>query len=222
MTKNIFWSFVISMNNEISFKSRIRIVSPKRFEKLSHKIFHRNGEFVSYYNLDTPFGYKDFQPYRVNMNEGFTLGVRSCTAAIVTAKNKAASLFMHLFNSKTNIRALDKIKKFFVGDSCILVGSKKICPHSKKLFNCIESIASKAGLPMTKMKDLNIRLEAHVAYKAKDDTLFLCVQDIINHKNYARTIKDLKLAFKEFKVSEKYEIIPINPVKEFIENFFNL
>ena len=49
-------------------------------------------------DLDTPFGYKDFQPYRVNMNEGFTLGVRSCTAGIVTAKNKVAPLFMHLFN----------------------------------------------------------------------------------------------------------------------------
>ncbi len=71
--------------DKISFKSNIRIVSPKRFEKFSRKIFQNNGEFIDCYNLDTCFGRIDYQAYRTRVKTGFTKGARSCTVALIVA-----------------------------------------------------------------------------------------------------------------------------------------
>ena len=75
------------MDNNVSFKSNIRIVSPKRFDMLSLKFYQKNTEFIYQYNLDSCFGGIDYQAYRTQMKMGFTKGVRSCTAGLIVAND---------------------------------------------------------------------------------------------------------------------------------------
>ena len=208
--------------NDISFKSNIRIVSPKRFEKVSQKIFHNNGELINCYDLDTCLGGIDFQAYRTKMKAGFTKGVRSCTCGLIVAKDKKTSSFFHLFNSIENILHLNKIKNLFNGNNSILIGGKEVCPESAKLFNNVNNIAEKSKLPTTIMYNLANRFEADVAYLSNKDTLYLCVKDIFEPNNYVKNIEDLKLVFKELKISEKDNIIPLNQIKEFFENLLDM
>ena len=207
--------------NDVSFTSRIKIVSPKRFEKITANMYKRDAEYIGSYDLDTCFGGIDFQAYRTKMKEGFTSGVRSCTSALIVAKDKQSSSFMHLFNSISNIQNLNKVKNLFNGNNCILIGGKKACTNSKELFNAVETIAEKSEMPTTIMSDMASAFEANIAYSTKKDTLFLCVKDIFKPENYAKTEKDLKLIFKKFKLSKEDSIIPFNPVKETFENLFN-
>ena len=208
--------------NDISFKSNIRIVSPNRFEKISQYIFRNNGELIGCYDLDTCFRGIDFQAYRTKMKAGFTKGVRSCTCGLIVAKDKKTSSFFHLFNSIENILHLNKIKNLFDGNNCILIGGKEVCSDSAELFNNINNIAEKSKLPTTIMYNLANRFEADIAYLSSKDTIYLCVKDIFNPKNYAKNIEDLKLVFKEFKISEKDNIIPLNQMKEFFENLLDI
>ena len=208
--------------NEISFKSNIRIVSPKRFEKISQNIFRNNGELISCYNLDTCYGGIDFQAYRTMMKAGFTKGVRSCTSGLIVSKDKKTSSFFHVFNSIENILHLNKIKNLFDGNNCILIGGKEVCPESAELFNEVNSIAKKTKLPTTIMYNLANTFEANIAYLSNKDTLYLCVKDIFKQNNYAKNIKDLKLVFKEFQISEKDNIIPLNRMKELLENLLDI
>ena len=208
--------------NDVSFTSRIRIVSPKRFDKIAANMYLRDAEYISQYNLDTCFGGIDFQAFRTRMKEGFTSGVRSCTSALVVAKDRQSSSFMHLFNSVSNIKNLGKVKNLFNGNNCILIGGKKACTNSKELFNAVETIAEKSEMPTTIMSDMAAAFEADVAYSAKKDTMFLCVKDIFKPENYAKTKKDLKLIFKKFKLSKEDSIIPFNPIKEKFENLLNI
>ena len=218
---NYFMSFIHSMN-DISFKSNIRIVSPNRFEKISHYIYRNNGELIGCYDLDTCFRGIDFQAYRTKMKAGFTKGVRSCTCGLIVAKDKKTSSFFHLFNSIENILHLNKIKNLFDGNNCILIGGKEVCSDSAELFNNVNNIAEKSKLPTTIMYNLANRFEADIAYLSSKDTIYLCVKDIFNPKNYAKNIEDLKLVFKEFKISEKDNIIPLNQMKEFFENLLDI
>ncbi|MBQ4077743.1 hypothetical protein IJD15_00985, partial [bacterium] len=104
----------------------------------------------------------------------------------------------------------------------ILIGGKEVCPESAKLFNNVNNIAEKSKLPTTIMYNLANRFEANIAYLSSKDTIYLCVKDIFNPKNYAKNIEDLKLVFKEFKISEKDNIIPLNQMKEFFENLLDI
>lgn len=204
--------------NNVAFKSNIKIVSPKRFEKISHKLFAKNAELIDIYEFNNALG----DPYRTNMTSGFTNRVRSCTAGLVASKDKKAPLFMHLFNNETSIKYLDRIKNFFHGTNCILIGSKKCSPHSTQVFDAVENIAVQSQLPVTKMKGLSPRFEADIAYNSKNDTMFLCVKDAFNHNSYAETEDDLRLLFDEVQVSEKDKIFPLKSSKEFFKNMFNL
>lgn len=210
------------MDNNVSFKSNIRIVSPKRFDILSLKFYQKNAEFIYQYNLDSCFGGIDYQAYRTQMKMGFTKGVRSCTAGLIVANDKKSSSFFHLFNSVENILNLNKIKKIFNGNNCILIGGKEACPDSIELFNEINNNAKKSQLPTTLMCNLANAFEADIAYSSKKDTLYLCVKNIFNKQKYAKNQKDLKLLFKQFEISPKDKIISQNPVKEFFENLFIL
>lgn len=207
--------------DNVSFTSKIRIVSPKRFDKIAANMYLRDAEYISQYNLDTCFGGIDFQAFRTKMKEGFTDGVRSCTSALVVAKDKKTSSFMHIFNSISNIKNLNKVRNLFNGNNCILIGGKKACTKSTELFNAVETIAEKSKMPTTVMSNMASAFEANVAYTIKNDTMYLCVKDIFKPENYAKTVKDLKLIFKKFKLSKEDSIIPFNPIKETFENLFN-
>jgi len=208
--------------NDISFKSNIRIVSPKRFAKISQNIFRNNGELINCYDLDPCFGGIDFQAYRTKMKEGFTKGVRSCTCGLIVSDDKKSSSFFHLFNSIENILNLNKIENLFNGNNCILIGGKEVCPESAELFNIVNNVAKKSKLPTTVMYNLANTFEADIAYLSSKDTLYLCVKDIFKQNNYVKNIKDLKLVFKEFKISEKDNIKPLNQIKEFFEKLLNI
>ena len=208
------------MSNNISFKSNIRLVSPRYFEKISEKINSQKGEFIDCYDL-IPFLNKiDYLAFRTNMEKGSTEGVLSCTAGVVARKGENCSLFMHLFNSKENIKNLKIIKKFFSGTNCILIGSKKELPYSKKLFSLIEKQAKKANLPITKMQGLSPSYEANLAYISNEDTLFVCIKDSNISRNYAKNKNDLKKLFDKLLISKNDKIIDVNRFREFIEGFF--
>ncbi len=192
----------VSNTNNLTFQSKIRIVSPQFFQYKSMKMWKNpNCKLIDVWDIIPRYEMKDFPGYRTNMDLGFTYGVRTCTAGVVVNQGKPASLFMHLLNSSANLKHMSFIKDYFKGTNAILVGSKDNFSYSIQVFNKLKNYTLNNGIPFTIMRRLAREWQANLAYVSKEDTLYLCVNNIIENTRYVKNMKQLQETFKEIEIS---------------------
>lgn len=191
-----------SKSSTITFKSNIKIVSPKFFQQQTRKMFRNpECEIIGNFDIIPSILQKDFYAYRKDLALGFTQRVRTCTAGVIANKGQNASLFMHILNSKENKKSLDILTDGFHGTNAILIGSKNGFSYSNDIFDKLKRYAKNKNLPVTILKGLATNWEANLAYIAKEDTLYLSVNKITNKSEYVNSIKKLKEVFKKVEIS---------------------
>lgn len=207
----------IENNSSLTFQSNIKFVSPRFYKYKTGEMFkQKNCEIIGNWEILPKTDKKDFYAYRTNMNLGFTNRVRTCTAGIVANKGNNASLFMHVLNSSDNLNYGNLLKKYFQGTNAILIGSKNGFTHSPQVFEKLQKFALNNHLPLTVMKGLNKIWEANLAYCSDEDTLYLCVNNIINPSEYINKPPKLKKVFRKVQISPKDNVEYLSRFQELL------
>lgn len=195
----------VNKTDNLNFGTNIKVVSPRFYKFKTNDMFsNKNCKFIDYWEIKPCDEYikNGLYAYRNNVESGFTNNIRSCTAGIISNKKEKASLFFHIFNSEKNLQDLEILKKFFKGNNAILVGSKENVPFSTEIFEELKNSAIKNNLPLTILQLLKKRLEANLAYDSHKDTLFMCVNDVLDKHQYVESMDELKEAFKTVNISD--------------------
>lgn len=213
-------------NIGVSFKSTIRVVSPECFDIVCDKMKNSS----KYENIDnwdivpelinsTDNKYANaWQGFRINLDKGYTKGVRSCVAGVAPRFGRKASLFWHIENTRNNKENLHFLEEHFKkASNCILVGSKSRYDYSALIFNKLKNTILNNKIPITVMQDLENEWEAHLAYFSRGDVLYLAINKIRGDQNdYVKNLEELKSKFKLFAISKKDKLEFLNK-----ENFLN-
>ena len=207
MAKKYFSSFKNSMNinpiKNLNFKSNIYVVTPKDYENLTDEM-SKNPEYKNIYNF--LIGKKDdefikFRAYRTNSNLISTEDVRSCTLLHCINKGNCAPLTLHAYDSKENLENLPRLEPYVKGTNAFIMGSKSEYEFSSLIFDTCEKMINKEKIPVTIFKDLDKYWQASMAYISKTDSIFVCISEIMNPRNFVKNMEELIKIFKTVKLS---------------------
>lgn len=192
----------VNNQNNLAFKTNIRVVSPNRFRYVVDELY-KKGPLEQIVQFDIVPAIKNpvFKAFLTKINNVYTKHIRTCTGVLVANKGKEASLFGHFYNSQENVRNSKKLEEYIFGTNAILIGSKRWFMDSAEVFNAFNEKIKKRNIPRTIMKSLNINYEANMAYTAENDELILCVKNAFNPKEYVHDMADLKKVFGRVKIS---------------------
>ena len=162
--------------DNISFKSRIKLVQTEDFVKLTQ---NKNMKSVNY-----PWTIKE----SVKAPNALTTDIYDCTALGIVSKDDNNVLLMHISPNDTDYKKINKIEAFIskkinlLSDNLtgFIIGSKKNninSPTSTKMFDKLASILDKYNIPYTKFKGGNY--SNNIAYSSKDDT-WLVANDVVD------------------------------------------
>ena len=162
--------------NNISFKSRIKLVQTEDFVKLTQ---NKNMKSVNY-----PWTIKE----SVKAPNALTTDIYDCTALGIVSKDDNNVLLMHISPNGTDYKKINKIETFIskkinlLSDNLtgFIIGSKKNninSPTSTKMFDKLAGILDKYNIPYTKFKGGNYF--NNIAYSSKDDT-WLVANDVVD------------------------------------------
>lgn len=222
----------ITKQNNISFSSKIIIIPRKEFKKVCLYLIEQNKTFENISNFDIvpqlPINLKNIKKidnsgFRKNVELGITEEIKNCTAGICTKENQNAPFFWHIDSTSRNVKNLPLLTKNLSGDSAIVVGSKDKVINSTFVFNKIVEDLKNKNIPTTIMQGLSSWWETHLAYLAKEDTLYMSVNDIRTPSICVNSFKDLKKIFDKVEISPNDKLIfskkiLTNPEKK---NFFS-
>ena len=186
--------------DNISFKSRIKLVQTEDFARLTQ---NKNMKSVNY-----PWTIKE----SVKAPNALTTDIYDCTALGIVSKDDNNVLLMHISPNGTDYKKINKIETFIsqkinlLSDNLtgFIIGSKKNninSPTSTKMFDKLASILDKYNIPYTKFKGGNY--SNNIAYSSKDDT-WLVANDVVDlSKNvYNKNKKQiLNFMFDEIKTA---------------------
>ena len=215
-------------NSPISFKSKIVFVSTKTYKTICKKL-EKTNVCKNIKNWDVcPHSFEEFWlgedywcGWRRNVINGYTRGVKTCTAGLCVDKSKPAPLFWHIENTEINHKQVNKLKPFLAGTSAIIVGSKPDFNYSRAIFEKFKRFTKKNNLPTTFFQELKYSWQANLAYTAKDDTLYLNINNIDNPQKHVRSLKDLYNTFLKVKISPRDNLEFPNKIKDFLLRFKN-
>lgn len=162
--------------DNISFKSRIKLVQTEDFVKLTQ---NKNMKSVNY-----PWTIKE----SVKAPNALTTDIYDCTALGIVSKDDNNVLLMHISPNGTDYKKINKIETFIskkinlLSDNLtgFIIGSKKNninSPTSTKMFDKLAGILDKYNIPYTKFKGGNY--SNNIAYSSKDDT-WLVANDVVD------------------------------------------
>lgn len=162
--------------DNISFKSRIKLVQTEDFVKLTQ---NKNIKSVNY-----PWTIKE----SVKATNALTTDIYDCTALGIISKDDNNVLLMHISPNGTDYKKINKIETFIskkinlLSDNLtgFIIGSKKNninSPTSIKMFDKLAGILDKYQIPYTKLKGGNY--SNNIAYSSKDDT-WLVANDVVD------------------------------------------
>ena len=162
--------------DNISFKSRIKLVQTEDFVKLTQ---NKNMKSVNY-----PWTIKE----SVKAPNALTTDIYDCTALGIVSKDDNNVLLMHISPNGTDYKKINKIETFIskkinlLSDNLtgFIIGSKKNninSPTSTKMFDKLSGILDKYNIPYTKFKGGNYSND--IAYSSKDDT-WLVANDVVD------------------------------------------
>lgn len=162
--------------NNISFKSRIKLVQTEDFVKLTQ---NKNMKSVNY-----PWTIKE----SVKAPNALTTDIYDCTALGIVSKDDNNVLLMHISPNGTDYKKINKIETFIsqkinlLSDNLtgFIIGSKKNninSPTSTKMFDKLAGILDKYNISYTKFKGGNYF--NNIAYSSKDDT-WLVANDVVD------------------------------------------
>lgn len=191
--------------DNISFKSRIKLVQTEDFARLTQ---NKNMKSVNY-----PWTIKE----SVKAPNALTTDIYDCTALGIVSKDDDNVLLMHISPNGTDYKKINKIETFIskkidlLSDNLtgFIIGSKKNninSPTSTKMFDKLASILDKYNIPYTKFKGGNY--SNNIAYSSKDDT-WLVANDVVDlSKNvYNKNKKQiLNFMFDEVKTAQNDNI----------------
>lgn len=185
------------MSNNITFKSNIKFVTGREFNKNKNK-----GLYI---------GYQHNCPNILKADKFFSMEIRTCAGGGIIDETGEAIGF-HIWDDKKNNKNFhDIIVKMFryikKPERGLLVGSKdlKSNPYSLKIFKNFKEEFTK------RIKNLSIferhkykNSETHFAYSKQDDTWLICTSYITNDKKlkHIKNINDLKEAFETIKIAK--------------------
>ena len=186
--------------DNISFKSRIKLVQTEDFVKLTQ---NKNIKSVNY-----PWTIKE----SVKAQNALTTDIYDCTALGIVSKDDNNVLLMHISPNGTDYKKINKIETFIskkinlLSDNLtgFIIGSKKNninSPTSTKMFDKLAGILDKYNIPYTKFKGGNY--SNNIAYSSKNDT-WLVANDVVDlSKNvYNKNKKQiLNFMFDEIKTA---------------------
>ena len=186
--------------DNISFKSRIKLVQTEDFVKLTQ---NKNIKSVNY-----PWTIKE----SVKAPNALTTDIYDCTALGIVSKDDNNVLLMHISPNGTDYKKINKIETFITKKINLLsdnltgfiIGSKKNninSPTSTKMFDKLAGILDKYNIPYTKFKGGNY--SNNIAYSSKNDT-WLVANDVVDlSKNvYNKSKKQiLNFMFDEIKTA---------------------
>lgn len=186
--------------DNISFKSRIKLVQTEDFVKLTQ---NKNIKSVNY-----PWTIKE----SVKAPNALTTDIYDCTALGIVSKDDNNVLLMHISPNGTDYKKINKIEAFIskkinlLSDNLtgFIIGSKKNninSPTSTKMFDKLAGILDKYNIPYTKFKGGNY--SNNIAYSSKNDT-WLVANDVVDlSKNvYNKSKKQiLNFMFDEIKTA---------------------
>ena len=186
--------------DNISFKSRIKLVQTEDFARLTQ---NKNMKSVNY-----PWTIKE----SVKAPNALTTDIYDCTALGIVSKDDNNVLLMHISPNGTDCKKINKIETFIskkinlLSDNLtgFIIGSKKNninSPTSTKMFDKLAGILDKYNIPYTKFKGGNY--SNNIAYSSKDDT-WLVANDVVDlSKNvYNKNKKQiLNFMFDEIKTA---------------------
>ena len=186
--------------DNISFKSRIKLVQTEDFIKLTQ---NKNIKSVNY-----PWTIKE----SVKAQNALTTDIYDCTALGIVSKDDNNVLLMHISPNGTDYKKINKIETFIskkinlLSDNLtgFIIGSKKNninSPTSTKMFDKLAGILDKYNIPYTKFKGGNY--SNNIAYSSKNDT-WLVANDVVDlSKNvYNKNKKQiLNFMFDEIKTA---------------------
>ena len=162
--------------DNISFKSRIKLVQTEDFARLTQ---NKNMKSVNY-----PWTIKE----SVKAPNALTTDIYDCTALGIVSKDDNNVLLMHISPNGTDYKKINKIETFIskkinlLSDNLtgFIIGSKKNninSPTSTKMFDKLAGILDKYNIPYTKFKGGNY--SNNIAYSSKDDT-WLVANDVVD------------------------------------------
>lgn len=162
--------------DNISFKSRIKLVQTEDFARLTQ---NKNMKSVNY-----PWTIKE----SVKAPNALTTDIYDCTALGIVSKDDNNVLLMHISPNGTDCKKINKIETFIskkinlLSDNLtgFIIGSKKNninSPTSTKMFDKLAGILDKYNIPYTKFKGGNY--SNNIAYSSKDDT-WLVTNDVVD------------------------------------------
>lgn len=162
--------------DNISFKSRIKLVQTEDFARLTQ---NKNMKSVNY-----PWTIKE----SVKAPNALTTDIYDCTALGIVSKDDNNVLLMHISPNGTDCKKINKIETFISKKINLLsnnltgfiIGSKKNninSPTSTKMFDKLAGILDKYNIPYTKFKGGNY--SNNIAYSSKDDT-WLVANDVVD------------------------------------------
>lgn len=195
----------ITSKNNINFKSTIKILSPTDYERLIDNM-SKTPAYQNIFDWDIvlkPNEPNSFKAYRVNTEQVSTENIRSCTGAAFMTPGKKVNAAVHLLNSAENIKDLSLIEPLLRGENAFIVGSKSEYEYSSDMYKAVEKIANAKKMFVTVLEDLDRYWEAHFACDAIKDTIYLCINEIINPRKYVKCMEDLKMVFKRISISPK-------------------
>lgn len=198
--------------NNLNFGTKIKFVSPKGFEKIVKHAYNRNeSSLIWQYSLNKR-AVGDSSCFRTDMKFVYTRGIRTCTNFLTKFKdNTLKNCYAHLFHSQLTKKNIPMIEDKMVGDSVIIIGSKRIdkAPFSSQIFNKIKSICKSKKMSVSIFQGLDKYYEANTAYNAKSDKLYVCFKNIDNNE-YVRNKKDLRESCKIIRLSKNDSIEFLN------------
>ena len=162
--------------DNISFKSRIKLVQTEDFARLTQ---NKNMKSVNY-----PWTIKE----SVKAPNALTTDIYDCTALGIVSKDDNNVLLMHISPNGTDYKKINKIETFIskkinlLSDNLtgFIIGSKKNninSPTSTKMFDKLAGILDKYNISYTKFKGGNYF--NNIAYSSKDDT-WLVANDVVD------------------------------------------
>lgn len=176
----------------ISFKSRIKLVSSDEFLNLT------NNKNIK--SVDFPWTIKE----SVKAKEVLTTDIFDCTAMGIVSHDDKQVLLMHISPNGTDYKKINKIEQYISkkinlwSDNLtgFIIGSKRNninSPTSTKMFDKLTAILDKYEIPYSKFKGGNY--SNNIAYSAKNDT-WLISNDIVElSKNVFKKDKKKILGF---------------------------
>lgn len=202
-------------NNNINFKSNIVFVSPKGFERVAKK-FEKNPNYENIEEWYIVTNKLQNRGFRTDVEDGYTLNIRSCSAGLCAKKEKPAPFFWHIYHSNRNYKNLGVLEEFLEGDNALIVGGKSGIGGSMKIFNKILHMIENKHMPVTILKNQRDVWESQLAYRSKNDTFYLCVNDATNMSKYVKSMSQLQKVFKKVVISPTDNIKFLNRFQELL------